>query len=281
MSLLRYATATLCLALALWPLAASSQDKNQDDPLVATVNGAEIHRSDVLEAAKSLPPQYQTQLEQIFPALVERLVDFRLLADAAGKSGLAKDAEVKRRLDTLRSDVMREVYLERQIAERVNETALRAQYKTFLEQNPPKSEVHARHILVEDEATAKDLIAELDKGADFAELAKEKSTGPSSERGGDLGYFSADQMVPEFSEQAFKLKQGEHTKQPVQTQFGWHVIKVEERRAGTQPSFEAVEGQLREELSREAINSVLSGLRDGAKIEIVPQQGAAPAGAAQ
>lgn len=281
MSFKRFATAGFGLALILVPFAASAQDKDQDDPLVAKVNGAAIHRSDVLKAAGALPPQYQAQLDQIFPALVERLVEFKLLAEAANAAGLAKDAEVERRMAELRSDVMREVYLDRQIAKRIDDASLQARYKTFLEQNPAKSEIHARHILVEDEAAAKEVIAELAKGKDFAELAKERSTGPSSERGGDLGFFTADQMVPEFSEQAFQLKDGQHSEKPVQTQFGWHVIKVEERRNSAQPTFEAVVEQLREELSRDAISTVLTDLRAGAEIEIVPQPGAAPEGASQ
>ena len=281
MSFKRFATAGFCLALTLVPFAASAQNKDQDDPLVARVNGAAIHRSDVLEAASALPPQYQAQIDQIFPALVERLVDFRLLAEAANAAGLAKDDEVKRRMAALRDDVMREVYLERQIAKQVDEDSLQARYESFLEENPAKAEIHARHILVEDEATAKEVIAKLDGGKDFAELAKERSTGPSSARGGDLGFFTADQMVPEFSEQAFKLKDGQHSEQPVQTQFGWHVIKVEERRAGAQPTFESVEEQLREDLSRDAINTVLTDLRAGAEIEIIPQPGGASEGASQ
>jgi peptidyl-prolyl cis-trans isomerase C len=263
-------TCTLILVLALLPAAVSAQDtKPADDPLVATVNGAEVYRSEVLDAARSLPPQYQAQLQQIFPMLVERVVDFRLLSEAAGEAGLAQDQEVKSRLAKLQDDVMREVYLQRQIDKQVSEAALRKRYDDFLAANPAQPEVHARHILVEDEATAKDMIVKLDGGADFAELAQEHSTGPSSSRGGDLGYFTADQMVPEFSEKAFELKNGEHSKAPVQTQFGWHVIMVEDRRDSTPPAFENMEQQLREEASRDVVNGVLSNLREGAKIDIV------------
>jgi peptidyl-prolyl cis-trans isomerase C len=269
-------TGVLILALASLPVAASAQD---DDPLVATVNGKEIHRSEVLEAARSLPAQYQSQLQQLFPMLVERVVDFHLLSEAAGKAGFAKDKEVKRRLAKLQEDVIREVYIQRQIDKRVNDAAVRKRYDEFLAGNPAKPEVHARHILVEDEATAKELIKKLDGGADFAELAKESSTGPSASRGGDLGYFTADQMVPEFSEQAFKLEDGQYSKAPVKTQFGWHVIKVEDRRESAPPAFEGMEQQLREELSREAVGTVLSDLREGAKVAIVsPLPAAFPEG---
>jgi peptidyl-prolyl cis-trans isomerase C len=279
MTLARFKTGALILALASLPMAALAQD---DDPLVATVNGKKVFRSEVLEAARSLPPQYQSQIAQIFPMLVERVVDFRLLSEAAGAAGMAQDEEVKSRLAKLEQDVMREVYIQRKIDEQVNEAALRKRYDEFLATNPPQSEVHARHILVEDEAAAKELIVQLDGGADFAALAKERSTGPSAARGGDLGYFTADQMVPEFSEQAFKLEDGQHSKMPVQTQFGWHVIKVEGRRDSTPPAFEGMEQQLREELSREAVGSVLGDLRAGAKIEIVsPLPGALPEGHVQ
>ena len=270
MSFSRSRAAVLMLALATFPFAASAQDtKPADDPLVATVNGDKVYRSEVLEAARSLPPQYQAQMQQIFPMLVERVVDFRLLSEAAGEAGLAKDDEVKRRMAKLQDDVMREIYLQRQIDGQVDEAALRTRYDTYVAANPAQPEVHARHILVEDEAKAKEMIVALDGGADFAELAQEHSTGPSSSRGGDLGFFTADQMVPEFSAKAFELSKGEYSKAPIQTQFGWHVIKVEDRREGTPPTFESMEQQLREEASREVVNEVLSGLRDGAEIEIV------------
>ncbi len=280
MSFPRSRAALLMLALVSIPFAASAQDtKPADDPLVATVNGDKVYRSEVLETARSLPPQYQAQMQQIFPMLVERVVDFRLLSEAADEAGLAKDDEVKRRLARLQDDVMREVYLQRRIDEQVNDAALRTRYDAYLAANPAKPEVHARHILVEDEAKAKEMIVALNGGADFAELAKEHSTGPSSSQGGDLGYFTADQMVPEFSAQAFELSKGEHSKAPVQTQFGWHVIKVEDRREGTPPSFESMEEQLREEASREVVNDVLSGLRESADVEIVsPLPPAMPAG---
>jgi peptidyl-prolyl cis-trans isomerase C len=276
MKLVSIRTGAVLFALATLSGAAFAQS---DDPLVATVNGKEIRRSEVLEAARSLPPQYQSQIEQLFPMLVDRMVDFQLLSEAAGAAGLAQDEEVKRRVAELQDDVMREVYIQRQIEEQVDDAALRKRYDEFLAANPPKPEIRARHILLEDEAVAKEMIAQLEGGADFAELAKENSTGPSASRGGDLGYFSEEQMVPEFSEQAFALANGEHSKSPVKTQFGWHVIKVEDRRDGTPPAFEGMEQQLREELSREVVGTVLGDLRAGATVEIVsPLPAAFPEG---
>ena len=256
--------ACLCAALP-----AVAQDSGED-PVVARVDGAEIRRSEVLESARELPPQYQAQLQQIFPALVQRLVDFRLLAKAAKADGLAEDEEVERRVEEARMNVMRDGYLERQIDKAITDEALETQYKVYLEANPPVDEVRARHILLEDEAAARAVIVELDGGADFAALAQERSTGPSSAQGGDLGFFTKDQMVPEFANAAFAMEDGKHSAAPVQTQFGWHVIKVEERRSGQAAAFEEIEEQLRDELSRTAVDGILAGLRERAEVEILP-----------
>ena len=267
-TLLRVAAVTaFLLPLTATPGAAQQGD---DDPAVARVNGATIYRSEVLEAASALPPEYQAQLATIFPTLVERIVDFHLISKAAEKAGLSDDQEVEERVAALKVDVMREVYLQRQVDSRITETTLRARYDTFVTENPPKQEVRARHILLDDEAAAVEVIAELDKGADFATLASERSNGPSKARGGDLGYFTAEQMVPEFSQQAFALETGKYSSKPVQTQFGWHVIKVEDRRESEPPSFESLEGQLREDMSRETVNDVITDLRETAEIEILP-----------
>ncbi len=260
--------AVSALALAAMLSAASAQD-SADDPLVATVNGEQVFRSEVLETAKTLPPQYQAQLDQIFPALVERVIDFRLLAAAAEAADLADDPEVVRRVAELRRNVVREVYLERTVEARITDEALRGQYDAFLAANPPKPEVSARHILLAEDAQAKEAIVALDGGADFAELARERSTGPSGPNGGDLGFFTKEQMVPEFAEAAFTMAPGSYSEEPVKTQFGWHVIKVEERRDSQPPAFEEMADQLREEASRAAVTEVLAGLREGAEVEIV------------
>lgn len=282
------AGAALSAALALaWPAAAQDETADQEDPVVATVNGQEIYQSEVILAAQSLPPQYQSQVNALFPLLVERLIDMRLLSIAAEDAGLAEDDEVKERLEAQKLDVMREVYLERQIAELVTDERVKERYDSFVAENPPEAEVNARHILLETEEDARAVITELDGGADFAELAKERSTGPSSAQGGDLGYFTKEQMVPEFSEAAFALEKGSHSKDPVQTQFGWHVIKVEDRRTPEPPSFEEMEEQMQGEVTREVVAEMVEGLRADAEIELIgpaeeeQQDGAGEEGAAQ
>jgi len=270
--------AGLAVALALAAQAAMAQEPAAEDAVVATVNGDDVLRSEVLETAEQLPPQYRQQIDAVFPLLLQRTIDLRLIGAAADADGLDDDPEVKRRLDEIRGAVMREVYVEQQVAARISEDMVKERYDAFVEANPPKPEVHARHILVEEETKAKELIGKLDEGADFAELAKEHSIGPSGAQGGDLDYFTKEQMVPAFAEAAFAMEKGTYSKEPVQTEFGWHIIEILDRRELPPPPLEEVEEQLFEELSQEAVQAILTELRDGAEIKIVeaPEPAAEP-----
>ena len=254
---------------------ALAQD-SAEDPAVAKVNGKPILRSEVFKLASELPQEYQAQIGVIFPMLVERLVDLKLIALAAADAGLSDDAEVSRRLELHREEVMRDVFIERALAKVLTDEALQARYKTYLDENPPETEVSARHILLESEDDAKTVISDLDQGADFATLARERSTGPSSSQGGELGFFTKDQMVPEFAEAAFALDAGAYSKAPVETQFGWHVILVEERRTQPPPPFEDVEAELQSEVSRETVRDMVAEMREGAEIEIIENPMGAP-----
>ncbi len=279
---LRVLAGAAVMALIAFPAVLHAQQGGApDDPVVARVDGEEIRQSDVMEMARALPPQYQAQLAQIFPLLVQRLVDFKLVGKAGRAAGLAGDEAVRARVAEAEEKAIREVYLEREVLARITDDSLEAKYKDYLANNPPATEHHARHILVTSEETAREVIAKLDEGADFAELAEERSTGPSGVQGGDLGYFTADQMVPEFSAAAAKLELGQYSKDPVQTQFGWHVIKVEDRRTAEPSGFEEVAPQLREEMAREAVEAIFKQLRDSATIEIVSETGAPEGAAAQ
>lgn len=277
-----WALALLIAGAAATPMAAFAQDDSQDmteedtgaeeDPVVAIVEGEEIRRSDVMESAAELPAQYQQQIGLIFPALVERLVDFKLLDKAAAAKDLEDDPEVQERLEAIKTDIMRDVLLSKIIEEEVSDAEVRAAYEQHVEDNPPQQEVRARHILVETKEEAEALIGQLEEGADFAELAKENSTGPTGKNGGDLGYFTADQMVEPFSEAALALEPGSYTEEPVETQFGWHVIMVEDKREQEQPSFEQMEQQLVDRLSRQAVEAYLADLREDSDVEILLEQ---------
>jgi len=238
------------------------------DTVVAVVNGDKITRADVIDSAKSLPQQYQQQIDAIFPALIDRLVDLKLLAEEGRKENLQDDPEVKAEIAQRTEQVMQEVLIRRHLKAAMTEDAVKARYDKFVKEQPPQTEVHARHILVDSEAEAKDIITQLAAGADFATLAKEKSKDPSAkENGGDLGYFSAGQMVPEFSKAAFAMQVGEISKAPVKTDFGWHVIKVEDRRDKAAPTLEEARPQIEETLSGELMSAYLESLHQGATIQ--------------
>jgi peptidyl-prolyl cis-trans isomerase C len=266
------AFAFVALALALLAMHAApvrAQDEPAgEDPVVATVNGTQVRKSEVVESARSLPPEYQAQIDQILPALVERYVDLKLLDSRAASSNLKEDPEVKETVSKLEQDVIREVFLRRYLKERVTDDVLQARYQEFLKKNPPQPEIHARHILVPTKEEAQKAIEEIKSGKDFSAVATELSKGGSSQNGGDLGYFVKDDMVPEFAEAAFAMKTGEVSQEPVQTQFGWHVIKIEDRRDRQPPSFEEVKPTLENEAQQEIVTALLKELREGAKIEI-------------
>ncbi len=270
-SLCKLPVLIFALTLFAQPHAVMAQDSgaSEADPVVAQINGVPLLQSEVKDAIGNLPPQYQANLESVLPTLIERLIDFRLMSDAGRAQGLATDEEVLARLAKLESAVIRDVYLERHLEVAVTDEKLRALYDEQQAARGTPEEVSARHILVATEEEAQAVVTELDAGADFAELAKERSTGPSGPQGGDLGFFAAEQMVPPFSEAAFALQPGEYTKAPVQTRFGFHVILVEQRRAVEPPSFEAEKPALGDQLRDDAVKAMVDSLREKATVEMV------------
>lgn len=249
-------------------LAADAPQAVPGDVVVATVNGAKIYLSEVDESRDSLPDRYRKLPPQtVFGLLVNSLIDSKLAAVEARREGLHETAEVKRRLARIEEQILERALLVRRITKGISEEALQERYRALAAKTEGQEQMQARHILVETEARAKALIAEIKDGGDFAELAKRGSIGPSAAKGGDLGYFARGDMLAEFSDAAFKLADGEITDEPVRTQYGWHVIKVVARRAAVAPAFAAVADQLRNELSREIGAGVMKELRSAATIE--------------
>jgi peptidyl-prolyl cis-trans isomerase C len=244
------------------------QPAPQDDPVIARAGTADIRRSDLMRSLDGLPPQVQQMpMQTVYPLILDRLVDGKLIAGAARAQKLNDDPEVKRKLADYEDRIVQEIYLNRAVAVKVDDKALEARYQQFLKDNPQQEEVRARHILVASEAVAKEIIADLKKGGDFATLAKAKSTDGSAKEGGDLGFFTREDMVPEFSEAAFGLKPTEFTQEPVKSQFGWHVIKLEQRRQTAAPALADMRDQLTSEMSQEMITKIVEDLRKTAKIE--------------
>jgi len=261
---LRPITRTVVLAVALAAVPAAAQE----DPVVARVDGQEITRSDVEREVSSLPEQYhQMPFEVIFDALRDRAINTALLSNAADARELDEEPAVQAAIEDAKRLILRNRLIETTVADAVTEEALRDAYEARRDDPDfSQDEVKARHILVETRSAAAELITELDGGTDFAALAAEHSTGPSGESGGDLGWFTRDQMVGPFADAAFALEPGEVSAEPVETRFGWHVIKVEDRRTTT-PTFEESRDDLEQALGREAVTALLEDLRDEASIE--------------
>jgi peptidyl-prolyl cis-trans isomerase C len=277
--------ATLALLTAGGPV--SAQDK---DPVVATVNGTAIHQSDLTvaeEEAGQIPPM-SPEAKQDY--LVQISADLILVSKAAEAKKFGDDADFKRKLEFIRKKLLMEGLMQSVGKEALTDAALHKVYDDAVKQMGDEKEVHARHILFraapgdekaakEAEDKAKAVIARLNKGEDFAKIASELTEDPSGKaNGGDLGYFSKEQMVPEFSDTAFGLENGKISG-PVKTQFGWHVIKVEDKRTKPTPKFEEVKPQLERYVVGKAQADLVTKLRADAKIERLdkPAAPAAPA----
>jgi peptidyl-prolyl cis-trans isomerase C len=260
------------------PPAQPQASQPSKDPVVATVNGQPIRLSELEIAQQALPQQYRNMpLQSVFPALLDRMIDSKLVVQEGKKSKVNEDATFKKRLAFVEDQVLQDFWIQREIARQVTEEKLRKRYEERLKSMPSEEEVHARHILVSTEDEAKSIIADLKKGTAFDKLAKEKSTDKASgAEGGDLGWFKKADMVKEFADAAFALNKGETSDAPVKTQFGYHVIKVEDRRKAAPPSFEEMADQLREEMAREVVTAQLDQLRAGAKIEKFNMEGGKP-----
>ena len=260
--------AALALAAGIAAFPALAQEDAQGE-VIARVNGDALYETDLIAFIQRLPPQLQAQVQLLMPQILDQLVNNKLTSQAGRAAGLASDEEVMAQVAKIQDLIVGQIFLQRAIDERVTEERIEGAYQDFLEENPPQRELTARHILVETQEEAQAVIVELDGGADFATLAKEKSTGPSGANGGELPPFLAGQMVPEFSDAAFAMEVGSHSAEPVKTQFGYHVIKLEGSRMTEPPAKAEMEEQLREQLSQAAAEEVYADLREGAEIEVL------------
>jgi peptidyl-prolyl cis-trans isomerase C len=258
-----------CLAMTLLSgLPARADDAN---PVLAKVNGSEIRQSDMAIAEEELGPS----LEKMDPAtkkenLLAFLIDMKIVAKAAEDKKVEDSDEFKKRMAFARNRLLMDSLLANEGKAATTDEAMKKVYDDAAKQITSEQEVHARHILVATEDEAKAIEEELKKGADFADLAKKKSKDPGASDGGDLGFFTKDQMVPEFSAVAFSLEPGKIS-DPVKSQFGWHIIKVEEKRNRKPPDFDQVKGQIETYVTRKAQADYVAKLRETAKIERLDQ----------
>ena len=266
---LRFGLASLAVTGCLAALLATGPVRAEDNPVLAKVNGVEIRQSDVALAEEELGPS----LAQMDPAtkkdnVLAFLIDLRIVAKAAEDKKVENSEDFKKRLAFTRSRLLMDSLLATEGKVATTDEAMKKVYEEASKQITGEMEVHARHILVETEDEAKAIAEELKKGGDFAELAKKKFKDPGASDGGDLGFFTKDQMVPEFSSVAFSLEPGKIS-DPVKSQFGWHVIKVEDKRDRQPPEFDKVKDQLENFLARKSQSELITKLRAEGKIERV------------
>ncbi|TIS48806.1 peptidylprolyl isomerase [Mesorhizobium sp.] len=238
--------------------------------VVATINGEKLTEADLALAEGELSQQFQ-QLppEQRRAAALSAAIEIRVMAKKAVDSGLDKDADFQRRMAFLQQRALHGEVVEKEVVNKVTDADVRARYDQEIANTPPVNEIHARHILVKTKEEAEAIIKQLDGGADFQKLANEHTSDPSGKsNGGDLGWFGPGQMVPEFDKAAFALDVGKYSKEPVQSQFGWHVIKVEDKRAKQPPAFDDVKDQAKQAVIRDKYFAMVKELRGAAKVEI-------------
>ena len=244
------------------------------DSVVATVNNTEIHESQLREVFAGLPPQVQGRVTP--RQLIDIAINNKLIADEARKEKLENDAEVKKSLKMAEEQFIRQAWLKKH-SMGVSDDQAKKRYDEMAPNFKPQEEVHAHHVLVETEEQAKAVIADLRSGGNFEEIAKAKSKDPSASRNsGDLGFFSKAQMVPEFADAAFAMKVGEVSAQPVKTQFGWHVIRLDEKRMSSLPAFADVKDEIRREMGQQAVQETVKTLREKAKVDIKVPDAPAP-----
>ena len=240
----------------------------QNAPIVAQVNQEEISLETLIHAINDLPKEIQSQpFLSYYEDLLERVIDIKLISQEAEKINLADDASVQAAIEYVTEKILMQAYLAKYVQENITEESLKNSYKNYIADVTSREEVKASHILLDTEVDALLVIKQLNNDESFEELAKMKSKGPSGPSGGDLGWFGRGQMVPAFENEAFNLAPEEISQNPVQTQFGWHVIKVFEKRIPEAPSFESVKVKLIQDNERRLISKRIQELRKVASIE--------------
>ena len=252
------------------PTSAAETVVSDTSPVLARINGKPITEAVVdlyMEQMRARQPGTPAMSRE---AVLNEVINLELASQGGEKEGLGKDTKTQLQLEQQKRAILASAAIQHELqANPVSDEKLK---EIYTQQVPKGDEFKARHILVESEDDAKKLIVELDKGADFSALAKEHSTGPSGKSGGDLGWFSPKQMVAPFSQAAAGLEKGKYTSTPVQTQFGWHIIMLDDKRASTPPPFEQVKPQLQAFVQKQHVQEYIAKLRSAASIEMTPAQ---------
>ena len=235
-----------------------------NDGIAAKVNGETIYINDLKQSYADHPQiKDRVPFEDFYVKTLDVFVNSKLVYQAAQKANIESTPEYQRQLVTAKEDLARKLYLEKKVDEKVTDEAVKKLYDEYTSKFESQKEIRAKHILVETEAKAKEVIDKLNRGGNFDKLAQEYSKDQTA----DLGYFTKDMMVPEFSDAAFNMNKGEYSKTPVKTEFGYHVILIEDARASKPLDLSELEPQLKNMISQQAIAEVFEELRNEAKVE--------------
>ncbi len=252
------------------------------NPVIGSVDGHLIYLSEIGRATQTLPENLRgLPFDTVFPVVLDRLIDHQALVIMAKRAGLEDVPEVRRDIEAATERILEAAWLSREAAPKVTEAAVQARFNRQFANRPATEEVRARHILVSSESEAMKVIDDLRAGADFATLARAVSNDPDREKGGDLGFFRHEQVWPAFAELAFSLPPGQVGNTPIRNEFGWHVVKVEEKRLVAPPTYPEIQAQLRQELLALAVQQAIERARsqviirrfnlDGSELETGPR----------
>ncbi|OAN53184.1 parvulin peptidyl-prolyl isomerase [Paramagnetospirillum marisnigri] len=255
----------LALALAAGFAASPAFAADQKNTVVANVNGTDVKLSSLADFARQMGPQ---AAQAPYEVMLEVVINNQLVYEQAKKDKMDADPEIRAALKRIEMQMVTQAYMQKKVRPSISETALKARYDKAAKEFVPSEEVRARHILVDTEEAAKSIISELNRGSDFAELARSRSKDSGSgQQGGDLGYFVQKAMVPEFATAAFAMRPGEVSKTPVKSQFGYHIIKVEDKRMATLPPYDQAKPILAQQIGEEIQQKLVMDLREKAKIK--------------
>ncbi|MGE0226461.1 MAG: peptidylprolyl isomerase [Acetobacteraceae bacterium] len=257
------------------------------NPVIGSVDGHLIYLDELGRAAQTLPENLRgLPFDVLYPVLLDRLIDHQALVIMAKRSGLEDKPEIRKEIEAATERILEGAWLAQEARPKITEAAVQARYNKLFANRPATEEVRARHILVGSEAEAMKVIQELRDGADFATVARVVSKDPDREKGGDLGFFRREQVWPAFADLAFSLQPGQIGATPVRNEFGWHVVKVEEKRLVAPPSFSDIQATLRQELLAQGVQHAVERARsqviirrfnlDGSELDTGPRLNAGP-----
>lgn len=247
-----------------------TETKPADDVVIVTIGDENIYLSDVMDFYKSNPQLKNVPLEMVYKDILNNMIDFKAITVAAKKAKLEKSPEYIKGMKEAKDQILRAVFIKTELDKKATDEAIKKLYDEYVAANPPEEEIEASHILVSTEAKAKEVIRKLNKGQDFAKLAAEYSSDSNGKNGGQLGYFKKSAMVPEFANAAFAMDVGSYSKKPIKTMFGWHVIKVTDRRMSEPVPLDQIKDMLKMRISEQAFPEVIAKAKKEARVEIKP-----------